>query len=94
MLETSPAVYLIHAEHLTAAYALLEGLAADDEVALVAYAQSPQPILPFTPDKTEFAAALGHVQYTIGMGDLNFYDSVSTVSTGSLPFTVKEQSCC
>ncbi|MFY9731411.1 MAG: VWA domain-containing protein [Candidatus Acidiferrales bacterium] len=79
MLETSPAVYLIHAEHLTAAYALLDGLAADDEVALVSYSQSPQPILPFTPDKSELAAALGQVQYTLGMGDLNFYDSVSTV---------------
>jgi VWFA-related protein len=79
MLETSPAVYLIHAEHLTAAYALLDGLAADDEVALVIYSQSPQAILPFTPDKGSLAAALGQVQYTLGMGDLNFYDSVSTV---------------
>jgi VWFA-related protein len=79
MLETSPAVYLIHAEHLTAAYSLLDGLAADDEVALVSYSQSPQAILAFTPDKSALAAALGQVQYTLGMGDLNFYDSVSTV---------------
>ena len=79
MLETSPAVYLIHAEHLTAAYSLLDGLAPDDEVALVSYSQSPQPILPFTPDKPALAAALSQVQYTLGMGDLNFYDSLSTV---------------
>jgi VWFA-related protein len=79
MLETSPAVYLIHAEHLTAAYALLDGLAVDDEVALVSYSQSPQAILPFTPDKSALAGALGQVQYMLGMGDLNFYDSVSTV---------------
>jgi VWFA-related protein len=79
MLETSPAVYLIHAEHLTAAYSLLDGLAADDEVALVSYSQSPQANLTFTPDKSALAAALGQVQYTLGMGDLNFYDSVSTV---------------
>jgi len=79
MLETSPAVYLIHAEHLTAAYSLLDGLSADDEVALVSYSQSPQPILAFTPDKSALAAALSQVQYTLGMGDLNFYDSVSTV---------------
>src|SRR6202041_3016554 len=45
MLETSPAVYLIHAQHLTAAYALLDGLAPDDEVALVSYSQAPQAIL-------------------------------------------------
>jgi VWFA-related protein len=79
MLETSPAVYLIHAEHLTAGYALLDGLAPDDEVALVSYSQSPQAILAFTPDKSALAAALGQVQYTLGMGNLNFYDSISTV---------------
>ncbi|MGA8145007.1 MAG: VWA domain-containing protein [Candidatus Acidiferrales bacterium] len=79
LLETSPAVYLIRSEHLTAAYALLDGLAADDEVALVTYAQAPQALLAFTRDKSEFAAALGHVQYTLGMGNLNFFDSVSTV---------------
>jgi VWFA-related protein len=79
MLETSPAVYLIHSEHLSAAYALLDGLAPDDEVALVSYSQSPQAILAFTADKPALAAALGQVQYTLGMGDLNFYDSVSTV---------------
>jgi VWFA-related protein len=79
MLETSPAVYLIHAEHLTAAYALLDGLAPDDEVALVSYSQAPQAILPFTPDKNALVAALSHIQYTLGMGNLNFYDSVSTV---------------
>jgi Ca-activated chloride channel family protein len=79
LLETSPAVYLIRAEHIAAAYALLDGLAAHDEVALVSYAQAPQAILAFTPDKTAFAAALGHVQYTLGMGDLNFFDSISTV---------------
>jgi VWFA-related protein len=79
MLETSPAVYLIHAEHLTAAYALLDGLAADDEVALVSYSQAPQAILSFTPDKNALMAALSQIQYTLGMGNLNFYDSVSTV---------------
>jgi VWFA-related protein len=79
MLETSPAVYLVHAEHLTAAYALLDGLAPDDEVALVSYSQAPQAILPFTPDKNALVAALSQIQYTLGMGNLNFYDSVSTV---------------
>lgn len=79
MLETSPAVYLIRGEHLNAAYALLDGLAPDDEVALVSYSQAPQAILPFTPEKQALAAALGQIQYTLGMGDLNFYDSLSTV---------------
>jgi Ca-activated chloride channel homolog len=79
MIETSPAVYLIHNQHLTAAYALLNGLAADDEVALVTYDQAPRSILAFTRDKSALLAALGEIQYTIGMDDLNLYDSISGV---------------
>ena len=79
MIETSPAVYLIHNQHLVAAYALLDGLAADDEVALVTYDQAPREVLKFTADKSALLAALGSVQYTIGMGDLNLYDSISGV---------------
>ncbi|HKV03641.1 MAG TPA: VWA domain-containing protein [Candidatus Acidoferrales bacterium] len=79
MIETSPAVYLIHNEHLVAAYALLDGLAADDQVALVTYDQKPRAVLDFTPDKSALLAAINQVQYTIGMGELNFYDSVSAV---------------
>jgi Ca-activated chloride channel homolog len=79
MIETSPAVYLIHNQHLQAAYALLDGLAEDDEVALVTYDQSPRAVLGFTQDKRALLAALGTAQYTIGMDDLNFYDSVSGV---------------
>lgn len=90
MLETSPAVYLIHNEHLAAAYALLEGLAPDDEVALVTYDRAPQAVLSFTADKSALLAALGKAQYTIGMGDLNFYDSVSAVLDWLAPVTGKK----
>ena len=79
MLETSPAVYLIHNEHLTAAYALVEGLAPDDQVALVTYDVTPKPVLSFTADKSALLAALDKVQYTLGVGDLKLYDSLSTV---------------
>jgi Ca-activated chloride channel homolog len=79
VIETSPAVYLIHTEHLVAAYALLQGLSPDDQVALVAYDESPHLILPFTPDKSALLAALGDLQYNIGMSELNFYDSLSAV---------------
>jgi VWFA-related protein len=89
MIETSPAVYLIHNEHLAAAYALLDGLAADDQVALVTYDQAPRPISGFTADKSAVLAALGGVQYTIGMGDLNFYDSLSAVVDWLAPVTGK-----
>ena len=70
MLETSPAVYLIQSEHIAAAYALLDGLAADDQVALATYDATPHGILGFTEDKSALLAALSKVQYTIGMGDI------------------------
>jgi Ca-activated chloride channel family protein len=79
LVETSPAVYLIHTEHLIAAYALLEGLAANDQVALVSYDQAPHAILGFTTDKSVLTAALGQIQYTLGTAQLNFFDSISGV---------------
>jgi Ca-activated chloride channel homolog len=78
VVETSPAVYLIHNQHLFAAYELLGGLGADDQVALITYDASPHPILAFTPNKAALNAALGQIQYTLGSAQLNFYDSVST----------------
>ncbi|MGH9746831.1 MAG: VWA domain-containing protein [Candidatus Acidiferrales bacterium] len=90
MLETSPAVYLIRGEHLTAAYALLDGLAADDEIALVTYSNEPQARLAFTTDKSAFASAMGQVQYTLGMGELNFFDSISIVLDWLAPVTGKK----
>jgi VWFA-related protein len=77
IVETSPAVYLIHNQHLVAAYALLEGLAPDDQLALATYDQAARIVLPFTPDKSALAASLGKIQYTLGAAQLNFYDCVS-----------------
>jgi Ca-activated chloride channel family protein len=79
LVETSPAVYLIHNEHIVAAYALLDGLAADDQVALVTYDQAPHAILGFTTDKPALLGALGQIQYTLGTAQLNFFDSISGV---------------
>jgi len=79
MVETSPAVYLLQNEHLLAAYALLGGLAADDQVSLATYDQAPSDLLAFTADKSALMTALSRIHYTIGMGELNFYDSVSAV---------------
>jgi VWFA-related protein len=89
MLETSPAVYLIHNEHLAAAYALLDGLAPDDQVALVTYDQAPRALLAFTQQKPALLAALGRLQYTIGMGELNFYDSLSAALDWLAPMAGK-----
>jgi Ca-activated chloride channel homolog len=78
MVETGPAVYLIQNQHIAAAYALLDGLAPDDQVALVTYDETPRAVLEFTPDKFALQAALGKIQFSVGMGDLNFYDSLSS----------------
>ena len=79
MIETSPAVYLIRSEHLLGAYTLVHGLAPDDEVALITYDRVAHLVLPFTADKTLLLRALDSIEYDLGVGELNFYDSVSTV---------------
>ncbi len=79
MIETSPAVYLIQSQHLAGASALLEGLAPYDQVALVAYDESARGLLDFTTNKSALATALRELQYTLGAGQLNFFDSVSQV---------------
>ncbi|MFZ3333085.1 MAG: VWA domain-containing protein [Candidatus Acidiferrales bacterium] len=90
MVETSPAVYLIQNEHLTAAFALVQGLAADDQVALVTYSQEPHAVLAFTADKTALTSSLGQLQYTVGMGQLNFFDSISTALDWIAPLPGKK----
>src|SRR6202795_1401127 len=90
LVETSPAVYLIRNQHLAAAYALLDGLAADDQVALVTYDQAPRAVLAFTPDKNALLDALGQIQFSVGMGQLNFYDSVSTALDWIAPVSGKK----
>ena len=77
LIETSPAVSLISSQHLDAAYSLLDGLAPDDRVALASYSNTSQLILPLTADKSALARALVDLQYSLGSGELNFYDSVS-----------------
>lgn len=79
VVETSPAVYLFHEEYIGAAYALLDGLAPEDEVALATYNDAPHPLLGFAQDKTGLLDAIGKIQFGLGMGQLNFYDSISTV---------------
>ena len=90
MVETSPAVYLIQNQHVAAAYALLDGLAPDDQVALVTYDQAPRAVLAFTPDKNALLNALGQIQFSLGMGQLNFYDAVSTALDWIAPVSGKK----
>jgi Ca-activated chloride channel homolog len=90
LIETSPAVYLIENEHLAAAYALLDGLAPDDQVALATYDQAPRAMLALTADKGALLTALNQVQYSIGMAELNLYDSLSTTLDWLEPATDKK----
>jgi len=87
MIETSPAVYMIKDEHIAASYALLNGLAEDDQVALVTYSDSPKELLPFTSDRAALQNALvgNGNQYMMGMAALNLYDSISSVVEGIAP---------
>jgi Ca-activated chloride channel family protein len=77
VVETSPAVYLIHRQHLAAAYLLLEGLAADDSVALASYDEALHPLLGFTGNKNTVAAALDQLHYNLGTAHLNLFDSLA-----------------
>ena len=79
LVETSPAVYLIQGQHIAAAYALLEGLSPQDQVALFTYDSAARGVLNFTADKNLLAQALGSIQYTLGSGQLNFYGSLAQV---------------
>jgi Ca-activated chloride channel homolog len=79
LIEAGPAVYLLESSHLRAAYALLNGLSTSDRVAVVKYAESPQAILDFTPDKQAAAAALEQLRFNLGFGSLNLSSSVSKV---------------
>jgi Ca-activated chloride channel family protein len=78
LVETSPAVYLIQRQHLEAAYALLDGLPSDAQVALATYDTATRVVLPFTLNKTALLGTLNALQYFLGMGDLNFYDAVNS----------------
>src|SRR5580658_6037559 len=78
LVETSPAVYLIERQHLEAAYALLDGLPDDAQVALATYNTATRVVLPFTMEKGALLGTLNGLQYFLGMGDLNFYDAVNS----------------
>ena len=79
LIEAGPAVYLLEGGHLQAALALLNGLSPGDRVAVVKYADSPQAMLDFTPDKQAAAAAFGQLRFNLGFGSLNLSSSISKV---------------
>jgi Ca-activated chloride channel homolog len=79
LLEAGPAVYLFESSHVQAAYALFRGLSPGDRVAIVKYEEAPHPVLDFTSDKQEAAAALSSLQFNLGFGSLNLSSSLARV---------------
>jgi VWFA-related protein len=78
LVETSPAVYMLRREHITAATALLNRLGEDDRVAIASYSDVPRLLVDFTTDKRRALASLSGLVYEIGTGQLNFYDSLAS----------------
>jgi len=79
LIEAGPAVYLLEGSHLQAAYVLLNGLSANDRVAVVKYAEAPQAITDFSADKRIASAALEDLRFNLGFGSLNLSSSLATV---------------
>ena len=79
LIEAGPAVYLLEAGHLQAANSLLNGLSANDRVAVVKYADAPAGLLDFTADKQAAAAAFGQLRFNLGFSSLNLSSSVLQV---------------
>jgi Ca-activated chloride channel family protein len=79
LIEAGPAVYLLEGGHLQAAQAFLSGLSADDRVAVVKYADAPQPLMNFTADKLAAADAFDGLSFNLGFGSLNLSSSLSKV---------------
>ncbi len=90
LVETSPAVYLIHLQHLQAAYALLEGLAADDRMALGTYDGAARLVLNLTENKLAIAQALDALHYNLGMGQLNLFDGLRAALAWLAPLPGKK----
>ncbi|HTZ48882.1 MAG TPA: VWA domain-containing protein [Verrucomicrobiae bacterium] len=79
LLEAGPAVYMLSDSHLFVASALLSGLSPGDRAAIVVYNNAPSTVMNYTTDKGSVQAALSTIQFTLGYGDLNLGQSLSTV---------------
>lgn len=77
LVETSPAVYLIHRQHLAAAHLLLNGLAADDSVALATYDSEARLAARFTLDKRGLQRQIAGLHYNLGNSRLDFFGSLA-----------------
>jgi VWFA-related protein len=79
LIEAGPAVYLMEGGHLRAASRLLDGLSAQDRVAVVKYADKPEGVSDFSGDKRVALQAFDHLNFNLGFGALNLSDSLATL---------------
>jgi len=78
LVETSPAVLLIFRQHVAAVRALLEGLGAEDWVALATYDQSARVVESFTQNRSVIRRELTELPFSLGPAELHFFKSVAT----------------
>jgi VWFA-related protein len=79
LVEAGPAVYFLASTHVQASHSFLEGLSANDRIAVAKYDNAPQIMLDFTADKPAAYGALANVRYYVGFGSLNLSKSLNTV---------------
>lgn len=78
LVESGPAVYFLQGGHLRAVQLLLDGLSADDRVAIARYDERAEPVLDFVGDKQIAAGALNAIHFSFGFGQLNLASSLLT----------------
>lgn len=79
LVEAGPAVYFLASTHVQASHSFLDGLSANDRIAVAKYDNAPQIMLDFTADKPAAYGALSNVRYYVGFGNLNLSKSLNTV---------------
>ena len=95
MIETSPAVYLIQRSASRSRHRRCsKGLGRTIGWRLVAYDEAPRGLLDLTTNKPALAAALGQLQYTMGAGQLNFFDSMAQVVDQIAAIQTRRRWCC
>lgn len=78
LIESGPAVALLGKEHIRAAEKLLNGLSANDRVAIAGYSKEPDLLLDFTADKTTTRYALENLNFMLGFAQLNLSSSLAS----------------
>jgi VWFA-related protein len=90
LVESGPAVYLLEGSHVAAVSTLLNGLSADDRVAMAAYADTAQLVLDFSADKRSAIANLAQLHFNLGFSRLNLSSSLNSILDWLAPLQGKK----